>query len=317
MRATQAWWLRHAAAARAGGALLALACLCGSRPAHALDKQGSAHGGDVAGSERGFGLSGSLLAGAALYNPTYAARPDNSGLMLGRIAPHFDVDLIGSRLSVPIDLNVFTDRQRAGLGKIAPSELDVIGGLTTTWPIGPSALEVGARFERDMPVDKRSLTQSYADLRVRWLGSLAAIDPDVPAALDGGDLTGHLALGVFGYNPSYASRPDNSGLALFRYQTHVELSAWNGHLLLGVDATMFTDRRENALRPSELDLIFDLGTRIKVVDLHLAYERDMPVDRAGLVQQLLLLYATWGFEIVDNPTIPRPLPGSEPEHPSR
>jgi hypothetical protein len=37
-------------------------------------------------------LSGSLLFGVAAYNPSYAARPDNSGLALVRHAPHYDFD---------------------------------------------------------------------------------------------------------------------------------------------------------------------------------------------------------------------------------
>src|SRR3954464_7440654 len=83
-------------------------------PVRALDKQGSAHGGQVSGAESGFALSGSLLGGAAIFNPSYAARPDNSGHALLRLAPHLDMDLIGSRLSIPVDVNVFTDRDRPG-----------------------------------------------------------------------------------------------------------------------------------------------------------------------------------------------------------
>src|SRR5215475_6373651 len=141
--------------------LAVLGALAIPREARALDKQGSAHGGQVAGSDRGFAVSGSLLAGVAAYNPTYAARPDNTGLALGRLASHFDVDLIGSRLSIPIDINVFTDRLRPGLEKLLPSELDVIGGVTSTWPVGPTAVEVGARLEHDRPVDHGNFTQSY------------------------------------------------------------------------------------------------------------------------------------------------------------
>ena len=81
-------------------------------PARALDKQGSAHGGEVGGADSGFAISGSLLGGIAFFNPTYAARPDNTGKALLRLAPHLDIDLIGSRLSIPVDINVFTDRER-------------------------------------------------------------------------------------------------------------------------------------------------------------------------------------------------------------
>lgn len=63
--------------------------------AAALDKQGSAHGGSVEGRDSGFDLSGSVLVGTAFYNPSYAARPDNTGLAFMRYGAHADIDLIG------------------------------------------------------------------------------------------------------------------------------------------------------------------------------------------------------------------------------
>jgi len=273
-------------------------------PSFALDKQGSAHAGQVIGPDHGFGISGSVLAGVAPFNPSYAARPDNSGLALGRVAPHFDIDLIGARLSLPIDINVWTDRTRSGVAKLGPSELDVIGGVTSTWQLGPSALETGARIEHDMPVDRGRYNQSYADLRIRWLGSLAAIDRRLASWLHGGDLTGQLTLGWFGYNPSYAARPDNTGLALLRYGFHMGLSAFAGRILASVDAMTFTDRRRHGFRPSELDLTADLGTRLAPVDIHVAYERDMPIDQGGLVQHFVTVYATLAFDLVPHPPTP-------------
>jgi hypothetical protein len=285
---------------------VAVVCLTASSTAHALDKQASAHAGQLSGAASGFALTGGLLAGAALYNPTFAARPDNSGHALGRVAPHFDIDLIGSRLSIPIDVNVFTDRDRPGLGKLAPSELDVISGLTTTWPLGGSALELGARVEGDFPVDRGGLTQSYADARARWLFSLANFWPDLQRAMQGGDISGAATLGWFIYNPTYAARPDNTGRALFRYAAHVTLQ-YTKYFFVGLDATFFTDRRNHPLTPSELDFTPELGAKlIDGLDLHLAYERDMPLDRSTpdaprLVQHFLMLYLTWGFSLVAHP----------------
>jgi hypothetical protein len=296
-------------------AMLALFVPAGAR---ALDKQGSSHGASVADDSAGFGLYASMLAGVALYNPTYAARPNNSGHALGRLAPHFDLDLIGTRLSIPLDVNLFTDRDRPGLGKLAPSELDVITGLTSTWPLGPTAFEVGARFERDMPVDRGSFSQSYGDVRARWLGSLAAFEPGVPGWLHGGDVTTQVTLGWFGLNRNYAARPDNTGIALFRYAAHLALEAFDGLLLTGIDATLFTDKRKHAVRPSELDLTFDVGTSVSVIDVHLAYERDMPIDGGGLggnlVQHMLMLYATWGLQVFGAPA-PKAKPEPEPGAP--
>src|SRR6476469_9475654 len=127
-------------------ALLALAWLPCVKSAHALDKQGSAHGGEVGGDEaKGFNVSGALMLGSALVNPTYAARPDNSGIALFRYALHADIDLLGRTLSVPLDVNLFTDRTRKGGLVFAPTELDVISGLTTTHALGKGDVELGAR----------------------------------------------------------------------------------------------------------------------------------------------------------------------------
>lgn len=269
-----------------------------SSSAFGLDKQRPCHTGDVAGEDVGFDVSGSLLVGTALYNPSYAARPDNSGLALGRFAPHLDIDLIGERLSVPIDFNVFTDRLQHGMAKLRPSEVDAITGLTTTWRLGnPSALELGARGERDMPADRKGLVQAYADARAKLLFDLAQAVPQLPPVLGNGNITGNLTLGWFAYNPSYAARPDLTGLALFRYASHVELAWWNCHAAFALDIVSFTDRKSRALVPSEVDITPELIARSGAFELHLAYERDMPVDRGGLVQQLLLLHGVWSFNL--------------------
>ena len=81
------------------------------------------------------------MLGSALYNPTYAARPDNTGHALFRYAARADIDLIGSRLSIPIDVNMFTDRDQPGLPSSGRREFDIIAGVTSTWPLGPGAIE--------------------------------------------------------------------------------------------------------------------------------------------------------------------------------
>jgi hypothetical protein len=274
-------------------------------PARALDKQGSAHGGEIEGATSGLHIGGAASLGVSLFNPTYAARPDNSGLALFRYAVHLDLDLIGRRLSIPFDVNMFTDRlanpwARRGL----PSEVDFITGVTTTWRLGPGALEAGARIEHDRSLDRGGYPappgtkphQTYADVRARYLYSIAAIAPALGPALRGGDLRGWLTLGWFALNRSYFARPDNTGLALFRYAVHAELSFWRDRLAVGLDAIFFTDRQASSpFRPSELDLTPELIARFARYEVHLAYERDMPLDRGGLVQHFVYLLASIGF----------------------
>jgi hypothetical protein len=268
---------------RLAQAVVSIAIAACSGRAHALDKQGSAHGGSVEGRDSGFDVSGSLMIGTAFWNPTYAARPDNTGLAFMRYGAHADIDLIGRRLSIPIDLNFFTDKERGGALVFVPTEGDIITGVTSTWAVGAGALELGIRGERDTPLDKKGLVQQYVDARARYLFSLAEELglKDLGAAED---LRGWFTLGGFVINPTYAARPDNSGRALLRYASHFEVEVTKT-FGFGVDTTFFSDRREkNPVAPSELDLTAEVIIRLLKVETHVAYERDMPLDRGGLVQ---------------------------------
>ncbi len=263
-------------------------------PAPALDKQGSAHGGSVDPHATGFDVSGNVALGTAFYNPSYAARPNNSGRALMRYAGHVDVDLFGPKLSIPLDVNLFTDRDRGGAAAFAPTELDVIAGLTTTHAVSGGALEVGARVESDRPIDKGTYSQTYADVRARYLVSLGDRAPKLRSLLRGGTLSGWATLGWFAINPSYAARPDNSGSALLRYALHGEVSLWKDLLALGVDTTFFTDRERAWFRATELDYTVSATVRRAPFSLQVALERDLPLDRSGFVQQFA--YALLGYE---------------------
>jgi hypothetical protein len=283
------------------GLAVAMAIALMSRGAHALDKQGSAHGGEVGDGkdENLFDIEGAAMIGIALVNPDYAARPDNTGHTLMRYALHADIDLIGRRLSIPLDVNLFTDRDRSGANKLSPTELDVITGLTTTEKLAKGFDgELGARVEHDRPVDRGGFTQTYADIRGRVLYSLADVFPGLKRDLVDGDISGYFGLGWFALNPSYAARPDNSGSALLRYSGHTELSVWKDRVSLGFDATFFTDRRTNAIRPSELDATYEIIGHVGRYEVHLAYERDMPVDRSGKVQSFVYALFVVGFDLV-------------------
>jgi hypothetical protein len=270
-------------------------------PAKALDKQGSAHGGRLASDDTGIDITGSTLLGFAAYNPDYAARPDNSGRVLVRFAQHFDVDLIGQRLFVPIDINVFTDRSRPGIKRLLPSEMDLISGLAFAFPASDAtAIEGGIRAERDMPIDRTGFVQQYVDLRLRLLYSLDNAWKELSPALASGNISGCFTLGWFVVNPSYAARPDNSGRALFRYGYYGEISTLKRHLALGLSTTLFTDKRSTWVVPTELDITPELIARANAFEFHLSYERDMPLDRSTLVQSLVLAHLQWNFTLYDS-----------------
>lgn len=294
---------------RAAAHLLVLAGVLSASGARALDKQGSAHDAEVYGADSGFNASGTLIFGTSLYNPSYPARPGNTGLALYRYAAHADIDLVGRRLSLPIDLNAFTDAARTGGRRLVPSEGDVIAGITSTWLAGPGAIELGLRGELDSTLDATTQelqagagqnSQGYVDTRARYLYSLRGITPALGRALGDGDVSGYFTLGWFAYNPSYSARPDLSGIALLRYAGHVEVSVWGDRIAAGFDVVMFTDRNTpNPARPSEVDLTPEMIAHAPPFEVHLAYERDMPVDRGGLVQDYAYALFGWHFDAKD------------------
>lgn len=280
----------------------------------ALDKHGSAHGGSTDVKTSGFDVSGAVSMGVSLYNPSYAARPNNTGLALMRYAGRVDVDLIGQRLSIPLDVNLFSDRLRSGGAKLAPSELDIIAGVTSTWALGPGALELGTRFEQDRPVGAEPpsepapvpnrTTQSYVDARARYLVSAAA-NPRFQERFPRSDVSGWLTLGWFAYNPSYFARPDNTGRALFRYAIHTELSLFDDLVSFGIDAIFFTDRTaSNPLRPTELDLTPEIIVHRGAFELHVAYEIDIPLDQGSYRPNFLYLLGVWSFDLVADKPAP-------------
>ena len=285
---------RVAAATLRGTA--AIACLLAPGSAVALDKQTPAHSKDTGGDAPDtLSVSGQVFVGVLPYNPTYAARPDNSGHALFRAGGHADVNLLGEHLFLPLDVNMFTDRDG---NAVRPSELDFIGGVATTWDVLGGKGELGVRAEVDASVDGHGPAQAYGDIRARYVVSLAENVPALGPALGDGDVTGWLAFGWFAWNPSYYARPDNTGHALFRYVAHVSGSTWRRRLGLSLDATFFTDSRANAVRPSELDLTVGVPLTLGPWELMAAYERDMPVDGLGTgkVQHMAMFVVTRSFE---------------------
>lgn len=261
--------------------------------ARALDKQGKAHGGNIVHDDEGLGLTGSLSTGVAFFNPTYAARPDNTGLQLLRYAAHLDLDVLGPRLSIPVDVNLVTDRLSDGARKVSPSEIDLITGFSSTWKVsGEMAAEFGSRIQHERPVDNNTYNQTFVDARARFLWKE---DP----------FRGAFTLGWFAINKTYVARPDNTGIALLRYAAS---SHWTivEDLAIGVDLTAFTDRQTHALRPSEVDFTLEFVMDYDPIEVHLAYERDMPVDRGGLVQHFAYLLFAYEFGLFKQEMGPEP-----------
>jgi hypothetical protein len=277
-------------------------------PAAALNKQGARKARAATDAEPTVDASGSLFGGVFLFNPTYAARPNNSGVALYRFGLHLDVDLYKRWLTLSYDENSFTDGSPGARNPLAPSEYDQIVGLLSTVAL-PHDLELtlAAHLEYDLPGAEARKEARPPDYQVGY--SQAYVDAYARLGFARGRLALFAALGGFLWNPSYASRPDNSGVALLRYVLHGELRLlpWLAYRL---DLNFFTDRDEMPLSPTECDVTSELGVRLADDwELRFVGEADLPIGAypangpnpanpaPGLRQFYLAGLLQWSFDV--------------------
>ena len=237
-------------------------------------------------------FGGYFLSAAFLSNPTFAARPDNTGLVGLRHMLHLETDLYKQYLTFYTDQNFFSDRTK---GWITLSEWDgtyAFTGLIDRW---------GWRlqYERDAPLDKSGLIQAYADAlltsRFQATKDLSWWNSVFPYQ----NLTAYAGAGWLFHNSHYFARPDNTGSALLRYVAHADLDLYKNRIVLYGDLNFFTDRDAgNTLNPTELDWIIGLAVRFREdMELSLYREQDQPLDKPGLVQKYWAVQFRYSFDV--------------------
>lgn len=235
-------------------------------------------------------VRGYLLTSAFAENPTFAARPDNTGLAGLRHMIHLETDLYKDHVQFYTDQNFFSDRRR---GWIELSEWDATFALTG------SISQWGWRlqYERDAPLDKSGVKQIYADALVTYSFAQAHQYEGWRRRFPDQNLTAYLGGGWLFHNESYFARPDNTGRALFRYLAHADLDLYKNRVVLFADTNWFSDRsRSDKVTPTELDWIIGLAFRWKHYELSVLHERDMPLDRGGLIQRYTAIQLRYEFE---------------------
>lgn len=276
--------------------LLIFLLLLEPAPGLALEKYGrplpsmEQPGEDERGAEETL-FGGYFLTAAFVSNPTFAARPDNTGLVGLRHMLHLETDLYKQYLTFYTDQNFFSDRRQ---GWIKLTEWDGTYALTGLvdrfgWRI---------QYERDAPLDRSGVIQSYADalLTVRYqTGQESAwwkkTFPDQ-------NLTAYAGPGWLFHNDTYFARPDNTGRALFRYVAHADLDLYRNLTVLYADINMFTDREKgNKVTPTEIDWIVGLALRWQHFELSFYREEDRPVDRDTLVQKYYAIQFRMAFDV--------------------
>ena len=236
-------------------------------------------------------FGGYFLTAAFVKNPTFAARPDNTGLVGLRHMLHLETDLYKQFLTFYMDQNFFSDRTK---GWLELSEWDGTYALTGLvdrfgWRI---------QYERDAPLDKSGTKQIYGDM----LGTVrfqAAEDWSWwRSQFPNQNLSAYAGPGWLFYNSNYFARPDNTGRALFRYVAHADLDLYMNRVVLYADKNFFTDREaKNTLNPTELDWIIGLAFRWHDAEVSVYREEDRSLDRSGLVQKYYAVQLRFAFDV--------------------
>src|SRR5262245_2742246 len=217
-------------------------------------------------------FGGYFLTAAFVHNPTFAARPDNTGLVGLRYMLHLETDLYKQYLTFYTDQNFFSDRTN---GWIELSEWDATFALTGLidrfgWRI---------QYERDAPLDRSGLKQIYADALATARFVAAQDSAWWRRTFPSQNLTAYVGGGWLFHNHNYFARPDNTGRALFRYVAHADLDLYKNKVVLYFDTNFFTDREaSNVLNPTELDWIVGLAFRWRDMEFSVYREQDLPLD---------------------------------------
>ncbi len=236
-------------------------------------------------------FGGYLLTGAFVKNPTFAARPDNTGLVGMRHMLHVETDIYKQYLTFYTDQNFFSDRNN---GWITLSEWDATFAFTGVidrfnWRL---------QYERDAPLDRRGLKQAYADALVTARFQAVQDSNWWRRTFPNQNLTAYAGAGWLFHNSQYFARPNNTGRALFRYVAHADLDIYKNKIVLYGDMNLFTDREaSNTINPSELDWIVGIAVRWKDMELAFYREEDRPLDQSGLVQKYFAVQLRFAFDV--------------------
>ncbi|HQX22870.1 MAG TPA: hypothetical protein PLU01_05805, partial [Nitrospira sp.] len=92
---------------------------------------------------------------------------------------------------------------------------------------------------------------------------------------------GYLLTGAFVKNPTFAARPDNTGLVGMRHMLHLETDLYKQYLTFYTDQNFFSDRTDGWIKLTEWDGTFAFTGVLDRFNWRLQYERDAPLDRRG------------------------------------
>src|SRR5215813_1199092 len=97
-------------------------------------------------------------------------------------------------------------------------------------------------------------------------------------------LGGYLLTAPFVSNPTFAARPNNTGLVGMRHMVHLETDLYKQYLTFYTDQNFFPDRTKGWIELSEWDATYAFTGLVDRWGWRIQYERDAPLDKSGLKQ---------------------------------
>jgi hypothetical protein len=236
-------------------------------------------------------FGGYFLTAAFVSNPSFAARPDNTGLVGLRHMLHLETDLYKQYLIFYTDQNFFSDRKGGWINLTEWDGTYAVTGLVDRfgWRI---------QYERDAPLDRSGIKQIYADALITARYQAGQESAWWKKMFPDQNLTAYAGPGWLFHNSNYFARPDNTGRALFRYIAHADLDLYRNRVVVYGDVNMFTDREKgNKIAPTEIDWIVGVALRWQEFELSFYREEDRPLDRSGLVQKYVAVQLRVAFDV--------------------
>src|SRR5215203_380213 len=154
-----------------------------------------------------------------------------------------------------------------------------------------------------LPGPRVRIVVLLADMKLFWLMTLAAPVIILLTPLDGSALEkygrplpsmdaddndreaeetlfgGYFLTAAFVSNPTFAARPDNTGLVGLRHMLHLETDLYKQYLTFYTDQNFFSDRTNGWIELSEWDGTYAFTGVVNHFGWRLQYERDAPMDR--------------------------------------
>jgi len=129
---------------------------------------------------------------------------------------------------------------------------------------------------------------------------LPALDNATSRGAEESLFAGYFLTSVFATNPTFAARPDNTGLVGLRHMLHLETDLYKQYLTFYTDQNFFSDRTNGWIELSEWDGTYALTGVLGHLNWRLQYERDIPIDRKGITQEYADGLVTTKFQAVQD-----------------